>query len=95
MQHYEARLVPTEPDKAIAIVRNITERYEWEKKLRHQSLHDSLTGLYNRTSFEEKMQKVSQLQQPTGLLVCDVDGLKLLNDTFGHAIGDQRTHARK
>lgn len=88
-QHYEARLVPTEPDKAIAIVRNITERYEWEKKLRHQSLHDSLTGLYNRTSFEEKMQKVSQLQQPTGLLVCDVDGLKLLNDTFGHAIGDQ------
>ena len=88
-QHYEARLVPMEADKAIAIVRNITERYEWEKKLRHQSLHDSLTGLYNRTSFEEKMQQISQIQQTAGLLVCDVDGLKLLNDTFGHATGDQ------
>ena len=88
-QHYEARLVPNGHGEVIAIIRNITERYEWEKKLRYQSLHDSLTGLYNRTSFEEKMQTSSQMQQPTGLLVCDVDGLKLLNDTFGHATGDQ------
>ena len=88
-QHYEARLVPNGQNEVITIIRDITERYDWERKLRFQSLHDSLTGLYNRTSFEERMQQVSQTLQPAGLLICDVDGLKLLNDTFGHATGDQ------
>lgn len=53
------------------------------------SCHDALTGLYNRFYFEEQMQRVEKNgNTPIGLIMCDVDGLKLINDTLGHDKGD-------
>ncbi|MPM65393.1 hypothetical protein SDC9_112289 [bioreactor metagenome] len=53
------------------------------------SLHDKLTGLYNRVLFEEESRRVSTERfYPLGVIACDIDGLKLANDTLGHAHGD-------
>lgn len=61
-----------------------------EAKLRFLSMHDPLTGLYNRTYFEEEMNRMQSGRcYPIGLLVCDIDGLKLINDTLGHDSGDR------
>ncbi len=62
------------------------------QKIRRLAVHDSLTGLYNRRYFEGEMRKTWLLTQryanPMGLLVIDVDGLKALNDSYGHLTGD-------
>lgn len=59
------------------------------EKLNYISLHDSLTGLYNRTFFEQEMRRLDTLANPVGVLVCDLDFLKKLNDVLGHHIGDR------
>ena len=67
----------------------ITERRIMEEKLRYVSMHDSLTGLYNRTYFAEEMKRIAGGHYSSvGIIVADVDGLKAVNDTFGHAFGD-------
>lgn len=73
-----------------SIGEDITERNKIEEKLKYQSLHDSLTGLFNRTYFEEKLHLLEmQPLVPVGIVVCDVDGLKFVNDTLGHCTGDE------
>lgn len=72
-----------------AIIRDITERKDFDEQLKYLSFHDALTGLYNRAYFEEEMQRLSKARlDSVGLLICDVDGLKLVNDTMGHKTGD-------
>jgi diguanylate cyclase (GGDEF)-like protein/PAS domain S-box-containing protein len=74
---------------AIESIKDITERKKSEEQLKYLSLHDPLTGLYNRTFFEEGMQRASDGRfDPLGIIVCDLDGLKLINDTLGHDAGD-------
>lgn len=74
---------------AIESIRDISERKHFEEQLRYLSMHDGLTNLYNRTYFEEEISRLEAGRfQPTGLLICDVDGLKLVNDTLGHDVGD-------
>jgi diguanylate cyclase (GGDEF)-like protein/PAS domain S-box-containing protein len=68
---------------------DITERKLMEERLKYLSLHDPLTGLYNRAYFEQEMRRLeSGRYNPVGLIVCDMDGLKLVNDTLGHNTGD-------
>jgi diguanylate cyclase (GGDEF)-like protein len=69
--------------------REIAERIEAEGLLQFSSFHDSLTGLYNRTYFEEEMQRRDMRRSGAiTIFVFDVDGLKLINDTLGHDRGD-------
>jgi len=70
---------------AIAIQR------KWaEEKLYYLSMHDSLTGLYNRSYFEQEMSRIEDgRSQSAGIVVCDIDGLKHVNDTQGHQAGDK------
>ncbi|NLB88363.1 MAG: PAS domain S-box protein [Syntrophomonadaceae bacterium] len=73
-----------------SVGRDITERKIVEDQLRYLSRHDTLTGLFNRLYFEEQMKYLEQANvTPVGLIMCDVDGLKLVNDTLGHDEGDE------
>ena len=60
--------------------------------LRHQSIRDPLTGLFNRRYMEETLERetrrVARAQRPLGIIMLDVDQFKLFNDTFGHDAGD-------
>jgi diguanylate cyclase (GGDEF)-like protein len=76
--------------RAVGIAADITDLKLGEEKLRYLSLHDPLTGLYNRIYFEEEMSRIEKTRYGTvGILACDVDGLKLVNDTLGHDQGDR------
>lgn len=70
---------------AIAVQRKWTE-----EKLYYLSMHDSLTDLYNRSYFEQEMRRVEDGRYSSaGIVVCDIDGLKHINDTLGHQAGDE------
>jgi len=75
---------------AIETMRDITERKLYEEKLEYLSLHDQLTGLYNRAYFDDELNRLNESREhPITIIVCDLDGLKLINDTLGHDSGDQ------
>jgi len=70
--------------------RDITERKDAEEKIRYLSFHDQLTGLYNRHFLEKEMKRLdTERQLPIGMIMADLNGLKLANDTFGHKAGDE------
>lgn len=74
----------------ITISRDISERKEMEERLRYIAEHDVLTGLYNRFYFEQMLDKFEKEKKvPAAIIVTDVDGLKLINDTLGHESGDR------
>lgn len=59
-------------------------------ELEFRSFHDELTGLYNRTYFEDAMRRFDSGRfNPVTVVVCDVNGLKMINDTLGHKAGDE------
>lgn len=71
------------------ISRDVTERKQRDNQLWYLSLHDSLTGLSNRLFFEDRLQNLQKEGSlPVGIVVCDIEGLKFINDTLGHSIGD-------
>ncbi len=71
------------------IYTDISERKRYEEKLRFLSLHDQLTGLYNRAYFENELQRLSSSREyPISIISADLNGLKLINDTLGHGRGD-------
>ncbi|HWI73075.1 MAG TPA: diguanylate cyclase, partial [Baekduia sp.] len=74
-------------------MQDVTERREYEARLRHLADHDPLTGLLNRRGFEGALSAHvarSRRYGPAGaLLVLDLDGFKTVNDTRGHHVGDE------
>lgn len=75
---------------AYAVYTDITERKRYEEELKYLSLHDKLTGLYNRAFFEAELNRLARGRDyPITIFSADVDGLKLINDTMGHDSGDK------
>ncbi|MEI7615158.1 MAG: PAS domain S-box protein, partial [Actinomycetota bacterium] len=69
--------------------RDITESKKAEAQINYLSYHNQLTGLYNRHFIEKEIVKLdTEKNLPISLVMCDLNGLKLINDIFGHAEGD-------
>ncbi len=69
---------------------DISVRKQAEEKVKYLSYHDKLTGLYNRSYFEDRLDLLNTLDNlPLSLVVIDVNGLKLINDALGHDRGDE------
>lgn len=72
------------------IIIDMTDRKDQEKRIEYLNRHDFLTGLYNRQYFEKEKNRHDNLDNlPITFMICDIDGLRLINDGFGHAYGDQ------
>jgi diguanylate cyclase (GGDEF)-like protein/PAS domain S-box-containing protein len=78
------------PNLVMVHMEDITLRKEAEEHLRYLSMHDPLTGLYNRFYADTEIERLKDSRKyPLGILVVDIDGLKDVNDSEGHAAGDQ------
>lgn len=68
----------------------LVEQRKTEEKIRYISFHDILTDLYNRAFLEEEMRRLDTKRQlPISVIMIDLNGLKLVNDTYGHQVGDE------
>ena len=81
-------------DGLVLTMRDVTRHRELESQLRHQAFHDALTGLANRTLFVERLDHAltvnRRAQGPSpAVAFIDLDDFKDVNDTLGHAAGDQ------
>ncbi len=75
---------------AVISFKDITEQKKKESEIHYQSYHDTLTGLYNRRSFEKSSSELDKAEKlPISLIYADINGLKMTNDIFGHAVGDK------
>jgi len=89
-KHFETRMVKSETDEVLAIVRDITDRKKEEELIMKLSYRDQLTGLYNRQYFDQYLIDLEdEGYLPISIIMLDVNGLKLTNDAFGLLIGDQ------
>lgn len=73
----------------IASVRDVTRRRQLEEQLRFASTHDALTDLFNRAHLDTVRAELEASKTVVGVVMADVDGLKPINDRFGHEAGDQ------
>jgi len=91
--HSKAILVVDETgnaSKVVGTIQDITERKEKEIEISYLSYHDHLTGLYNRRFYEEELKRLdTERNLPLTIVIGDVNGLKLINDSFGHDKGDE------
>ncbi|MEA4963537.1 HD-GYP domain-containing protein [Lutispora sp.] len=71
-------------------IRNRGEIYDLEEKREYFGYKDKLTGLYNRDFFDEELSRLDSFRQlPISVIIGDLNGLKLINDAFGHDMGDK------
>jgi diguanylate cyclase (GGDEF)-like protein/PAS domain S-box-containing protein len=80
------------PIRMLGAILDINARKQAEEVLRQESVHDPLTGLYNRRYMEEmlqrEMRRAERNHQPISIIMLDIDHFKDVNDTLGHAAGD-------
>jgi diguanylate cyclase (GGDEF)-like protein/PAS domain S-box-containing protein len=92
VRHTDLRDDPTVGGHVLTI-RDVTEQRKLEEELKHQAFHDALTGLPNRALFANLAAHGLALARRTGttaaVLFIDLDDFKIVNDTMGHAIGDE------
>jgi len=84
-------------DGILLNLRDVSERIALEEQLRHQAFHDDLTGLANRALFEDRLTlalaRVRRQGEQLAVIFVDLDDFKTVNDSLGHAVGDQLLRA--
>lgn len=74
----------------VLVFRDFSEKKQKMEEIEYLSYHDQLTGLYNRRFYEEELIRLdTEKNLPLTIVMGDVNGLKLVNDSFGHAMGDE------
>ena len=75
---------------AVVTFMDVTERIKNEEEIKYLNCHDVLTGLKNRRCFEKAMEAMDNAENlPLSIIFADINGLKMTNDIFGHAAGDE------
>lgn len=75
---------------AVLVFRDCTEKHAKIREIEYLSYHDHLTGVFNRRFFQVEMKRLDTARNyPISLVIADVNGLKLVNDAFGHDVGDE------
>ncbi len=78
------------PLRLVGIHLDINDQKHQEKQIKYLLYKDTLTDLYNRRFFEEEMKRLdTERQLPVSIIMADVNGLKIINDSFGHQKGDE------
>ncbi|NTU71429.1 MAG: GGDEF domain-containing protein [Coriobacteriia bacterium] len=88
---YAVWMLATAARESLATARcEIARRHIIEQELRELTIRDELTGLFNRRFFDAELARLEATRAvPVSIIVCDIDGLKTVNDEQGHAAGDQ------
>ncbi|MFA5006564.1 MAG: PAS domain-containing protein [Candidatus Izemoplasmatales bacterium] len=74
----------------VLVFRDVTEKNFKQREIEYLSIHDFMTGLYNRRHFVERLAAMdNENHYPLGVVMSDFNGLKILNDAFGHDLGDE------
>ncbi|HWU75426.1 MAG TPA: EAL domain-containing protein [Rhodanobacter sp.] len=94
LQRAYAQLEHRVEERTLALRKEIVERERVQEQLKHQVMHDPLTGLANRSFLRDRIDRVldltrSALAQHCALLYLDVDRFKVINDSLGHLAGDE------
>src|SRR5665647_261587 len=78
-----------EIDGVVLVFRDFSAKKQRLAQIQYLSYHDQLTGLYNRRFYEEELRRLdTERNLPLAIIMGDINGLKLINDSFGHVMGD-------
>jgi diguanylate cyclase (GGDEF)-like protein len=97
-RYFEASISDLHDNRRITVgrlmlLRDVTERKQYEQKLKLLAVTDPLTGIFNRRHFftlaEREWQRSRRAGGPLSIILFDVDHFKAVNDTYGHRVGDQ------
>jgi len=88
-KYLEIKVYQPSSKQFVTIATDITEKRKIEEALKHRTNHDWLTGLFTRRYFEDELERLDSTGLlPISIIVADVNGLKLVNDSLGHHEGD-------
>jgi diguanylate cyclase (GGDEF)-like protein/PAS domain S-box-containing protein len=89
-KYFSVRAYSPKRGRFVTVFEDITERKQMEERLREQAYRDSLTGLHNRRYLDKKLPTLDQEKYlPISVIIGDVNGLKIINDSMGHQKGDE------
>ncbi len=92
IRNFEARIVPLGDERALAMLRDITEKKLAEEKMRHLAYFDGLTGLPNRHAFlvslEAELKRNEKHRKKVAVFILDIDAFTRINDFLGRDVGD-------
>lgn len=82
--------VQTDKNEYLCLAKDMTEKYEYELKIKHEYYHDNMTGLYNRQYVYDNLKEIENIANlPISYILADINGLRSINESFGYLVGDE------